>query len=110
MTELSLYKRCLSFVEDQSSGEWGSKIEQSDALKLVAFIQALFPMERVERIPELLEANNRYLLRARQSEKSLKKLLEMYIAMVNSGDCGNWNPEEEEEVIEARNALDAPWT
>jgi hypothetical protein len=74
MTELSLYERCLSFVEDQSSGEWGAKIERSDALKLVAFIQSLFPMERIKRISELLEANNRYLLRARKSEELLKDL------------------------------------
>lgn len=109
MTELSLYERCLSFVKEQSAGEWGEKLERSDSLKLVAFIQGLFPMERIKRISELLEANTRYLLRARKSEQALKNLLEMYVQLANSGDCGNWDPEQEEEVIEARNALDAPW-
>ena len=36
---------------------------------------------------------------------ALEKLLNMYFDMVNSGDCGNWNPEEDDEVIEARAAL-----
>jgi hypothetical protein len=37
--------------------------------------------------------------------KALEGLTAMYVAMVNSGDCGFWNPEEEAEVIAARAAL-----
>lgn len=32
-------------------------------------------------------------------------LLTMYVALVNSGDCDCWNPEEDEEVINMRAAL-----
>lgn len=34
-----------------------------------------------------------------------ERLLEHYVGIVNSGDCGFWNPEEETVVIEARKAL-----
>ena len=37
--------------------------------------------------------------------KALNDMVEMYIGMVNSGDCGNWNPEEDEEVVAARKVL-----
>jgi hypothetical protein len=36
---------------------------------------------------------------------ALQDLLDRYVALVNCGDCGNWNPEEETEVKEARAAL-----
>ena len=48
-------------------------------------------VKKVERVAELTDA--------------LSGLLTMYVGMVNSGDCGNWNPEEEKEVIAAREAL-----
>lgn len=35
-----LYQRCLAFVQDQSSGEWGDPIESEDAKKLLAFVQS----------------------------------------------------------------------
>lgn len=38
---------------------------------------------------------------------ALQSLLERYVSLVNSGDAGNWNPEEDEEVINAREALSA---
>ena len=37
--------------------------------------------------------------------KALEDLLTMYVGQINSGDCGKWNPEEDEEVIQARAAL-----
>lgn len=36
---------------------------------------------------------------------ALDALLKRYSSLVNSGDCGNWNPEEEEEIIAARAAI-----
>lgn len=36
---------------------------------------------------------------------ALIKLLDSYVALVKSGDAGNWNPENDEEVILARKAL-----
>ena len=38
-------------------------------------------------------------------KKALTALLDRYVGLVNCGDCGNWNPETEEEVIAARAAL-----
>lgn len=35
----------------------------------------------------------------------LKALLNRYIGLINSGDCGSWDPETEPEVIRAREAL-----
>lgn len=37
--------------------------------------------------------------------EALRALLEHYVQLVNCGDCGNWNPEEEAVVIAARVAL-----
>lgn len=37
--------------------------------------------------------------------EALEAFVARYAAMVNSGDCGNWNPEEEDFVIAARSAL-----
>lgn len=37
---------------------------------------------------------------------ALKDLLEKYTQLVNCGDCGNWDPETEKEVIAARALLD----
>ena len=38
---------------------------------------------------------------------ALNGLLNKYVAMVSSGDCGFWDPEEEAEVIAARATLSA---
>jgi hypothetical protein len=43
--------------------------------------------------------------RAERLEAALRGLTEHYVAMVNSGDCGFWNPEEDPEVIAARAEL-----
>lgn len=44
-----------------------------------------------------------------ESQKRLleasKAMLERYVALVNCGDCGNWNPETEKEVIALRAAI-----
>jgi hypothetical protein len=37
--------------------------------------------------------------------EALEVLLDSYTALINSGDCGNWNPEEEPDVINARKAI-----
>jgi hypothetical protein len=36
---------------------------------------------------------------------ALDGLLERYTGLVNCGDCGFWDPEKEDEVINARRAL-----
>lgn len=40
-----------------------------------------------------------------QQREALEGLLLRYNALVNSGDCGNWNPEGDDDVIAARAAL-----
>lgn len=37
--------------------------------------------------------------------KALRELLDHYVGLVNSGDAGNWDPEKEGEVAQARAAL-----
>jgi hypothetical protein len=36
---------------------------------------------------------------------ALKGITEMYVRLINSGDCGNWDPEEDKEVIASRAAI-----
>lgn len=35
-----LPERCLAFIQAQSAGEWGLKVELEDAAKLLAFVRA----------------------------------------------------------------------
>jgi hypothetical protein len=39
---------------------------------------------------------------------ALRALLARYVGLVNCGDCGNWDPEQEPVVIQAREALNPP--
>ncbi len=38
---------------------------------------------------------------------ALRKMINHYTGLVNSGDAGNWNPETEPQIIEARETLSA---
>lgn len=58
--------------------------------------------ERTETI-----ANARLVCAAPKMLAALEGMLDMYTAMINSGDCGNWNPENDPEVIAAREAVKA---
>ena len=44
--------------------------------------------------------------RERVLREALENLLYRYVELIKSGDCGNWNPEEELQVIKARAALE----
>lgn len=46
--------------------------------------------------------------RIRELEYGYSKLLDHYLAAANSGDCGNWEPEEEEVVKLSRSLLGQP--
>lgn len=42
---------------------------------------------------------------AEEMYEALSFFLERHLELVNSGDCGSWNPETDAEVIKARAAL-----
>lgn len=54
-------------------------------------------------------ANARFIVRCVNSHADLLAALthmtERYVSLANSGDCGNWNPEREADVIAARAAI-----
>ncbi len=52
-----------------------------------------------------IEANARLIAAAPCILAALEALLERYTQLVNCGDCGNWNPETEDDVIAARAAI-----
>ena len=61
--------------------------------------------DMMEYIRELEDDKETHLKAMEEQRKALSDLLEMYVDMVNSGDCGNWDTEKEKEVIAARKAL-----
>lgn len=44
--------------------------------------------------------------RIERLEAALRKLLERYVSLVNSGDCGTWDSDGDDDVIAARAALE----
>lgn len=51
------------------------------------------------------QANARLISAAPDMYEALDKFVEHYVGMINSGDCGFWNPEDEDFVKAARAAL-----
>ena len=52
-----------------------------------------------------IEANAQLIASAPDLYKALDALLTRYVGLASSGDCGNWDPETEPEVIAARTLL-----
>ena len=52
-----------------------------------------------------IEADAHLIAAAPDMYKALEDLLERYVGLVECGDCGNWDAEQEEEVIASRKAL-----
>lgn len=50
-------------------------------------------------------ANGRLIASAPDLLHTLRVMVYRYVSLVNGGDCGNWDPETEPEVIAARAAL-----
>jgi hypothetical protein len=68
----------------------------------VAFVElpvaSLEDWERAAKVATLIAAAPTLL-------SSLQSMLERYTSLVNCGDCGNWDPEQEPNVIAARAAI-----
>lgn len=62
---------------------------------------ALFP----DGIPTKNQADAHLIAAAPDLLEALVRALHVYVGLANSGDCGNWNPEEETFVIFARAAI-----
>lgn len=53
----------------------------------------------------LQEANARLIAAAPELLQSLNEILSLYVSLVESGDAGFWNAEQEQEVIFARSVI-----
>ncbi len=62
-------------------------------------------MAERERREAVLSDYTKVLAKRDQLKAALEGFLESYLVLANSGDCGNWDPEEEDHVIAARAAL-----
>jgi hypothetical protein len=51
------------------------------------------------------DANAHLIAAAPDLYGALAYFVDRYVAMINSGDCGSWNPENDDEVVMARGAL-----
>lgn len=54
---------------------------------------------------EEADANARLIASAPELLEALEAMINNYVALANSGDCGNWDPEEEPQIIAARAAI-----
>jgi hypothetical protein len=80
-------------------GPFGTEYWKSAICPAIGFV-GTFPESRDER-----RSNARLIAAAPELLDALKAMLKMYCELVNSGDCGDWSPEEDEEVIAARAAI-----
>lgn len=54
---------------------------------------------------QLGEAIDMVLERFNKSQEALKALKDHYVELIDSGDCGNWEPREEIVIVKANEAL-----
>lgn len=86
-------------------GPWTFDSHPDYPLHYIHALEAFTPMVARTCFAPASEANARLIAAAPMLFDSLRLMLDRYVATVNSGDCGNWNPEEEQCVIFARAAI-----
>jgi len=78
----------------------GIDIDAADSANI-----ALCHYEKTEMTATETKANARLIASAPELLAALQAILNRYIDLAGSGDCGNWNPETEPQVIQARAAI-----
>jgi hypothetical protein len=88
------------WVIDQNSGPsiWIRQVNGPDTTLATAWGD-------IEDLEPLAFDNARLIAAAPDLLAALRTFTERYVVMINSGDCGNWDPETETEVIAARAAI-----
>jgi len=78
------------------------ELAQFNNIKELKALSALINASPPSQSQPTQEANQLEIQRLRDA---LNGLLERYVDLVNCGDCGKWNPETEDVVVQARQAL-----
>jgi hypothetical protein len=77
--------------------------------RLINAAREMVSIARGEADPETYRIHTPEMIELRAENErlraALEPLLKRYVTLASSGDCGFWNPEEENEVISARAAL-----
>jgi hypothetical protein len=67
--------------------------------------QNLFEMDSDNYFTVRTEGDAKLIAASPELYEALQGMLDHYTTLINSGDAGNWDPEEEPQVIAAREAL-----
>lgn len=87
-----------------TKGEWKVEVDTYDGTTNIATeYQNIAKMCYDDK--HTLKANAHLMASAPDLYEALSGLLKRYVSLVNSGDCGFWNPKKEAEVINSRKAL-----
>ncbi len=99
-------------ITESKQGEWrikGTAVMMPDGFRWRQDMPKGAAPEAWEEIEARRMRNAEFIVRSVNSHQmlvdALAQMTEHYVSLINSGDAGNWNPEEEPEVIKAREAL-----
>ena len=100
------------FSENQKRHDVERQLAEAIAARQAAQRELVQVIEETQRRAEVLikDAFRRGVESEREKSDALLASLELmtehYTSLINSGDAGHWNPEDESEVIQARKAID----
>lgn len=88
-------------------GPWETGTQTKGSTTLVSRIETGFAVAEMRNVHfrEEAEANARLIAAAPELLEALQTFLTEYVQLVESGDAGFWNADEEEKVIAARAAI-----